>query len=1665
MTGAAYFVPAADLLPYWPHDLLAPTDIPVIGPLSQRVGLTAFEVVEWDGFLTVMGTLAVWEELELKLPQVDGLSLVLGRTGGGLTQVPIELRLGRATPASEAGSLVEGALAVFLKGYLPPYELVLPELDVKLRVARRYLTPMVPNVAGDPLSGFHEAPADAHTEFVVRGAVAVSTESGVRVDGFDRIDLDYAQIGSTGVVIRAEDVGLRLSDAQPPLDVDPETVDLPEDFKGVFLRELSVYNLKAVWDELPASIELTNWWFGTGGLTGKAAAVFDLAPDMTGRTFALRTMQLAFEQNVPVQALVQGAVRLGFWDDRVLWLDLGITNDPDLEFPASLGVLGAVSAEQPPGSPPAEPGELVGLGLKHGSTEIFHLGVSKLAVRSAPDQVRAADEGLPPNTRFFDILVDGRVQIWSAAGVSSAALGAEVRELGFQVSPSFSLLLPGGLWLDISEELLTRIAAFPLTISKIGFGEEGDETWIGLDARLALAGGALGASVKGLRVLFGGAAGVHLEFTGIELKIVREPSFSLTGFLAMTSGGDPNGLADAGDRTFQGGVALFIGGSVAITVDGSVLFGTKAGTKFWYVALDAGFGSGIPLGSTGVSLFGAALMLGNNIAPNKQLTGDHGDGFHWYRDWYKPAPGPYSVINSAKWRPEVDHWAFGAGASIGSSDGKAWNMKAFFALLAPGPVIIIEGRLKLFEAREPHTGPPTSELIRGLVVLDFDEDEFLLALEVDYKVPASGLLLDVHAEGEIFYRHGRPRQWHVAVGWYEPISRRVRATALKLFNWDAYLILSGSGLELAERTFPGVAFAVGYRTGFDKRWKFGPVRVVAAAWFSADVAMSFMPVYVLGQVGMHGELAVKAFGFGFELGLDARLALEAPVGEDDLYFAGEIEVHIGLPWPVPDIDVDIPISWGDTSLLPPPVDPLVDAASVTPGYGASSAALFSREQPVARPAPLPMDGRLVIDFQRPMRSAWAPAPTPIGLARPDQVGDIWYRYLLTDLRVRVTPAGGGPAHDATEDLFGQWALAAGDDGGPQATSLILWGTSPFPAAGALTWPGRTVRRSWEEIFFGEHDNYPCGDEPERRRCVTFDAYALGPYDPELRHQPDPARPAVVLRALPSGKDLDALRTKFGEVVQAPVEVVVHGGQDRRERCLRFARTVALGWGDQEGVAARPALVIWGIEVELPPAHLASGHVDYPAEHYDLRVRARLGATVVTEQVVGDPEFKLEVDAASSFDHLELLLEPRVPPTRLDLKRAPCLVRLCWTSLGMLDQIEEADATRGAWSVVLESITETATGTGDPTFGAHLVHEPGATYRVELDVRTEQADTVDGPWSEVATATEVLTARVDGAPAEVAPYLERLVPGDGDRPVYADYDLRVTYNRQYVEAMYAVAGDPLRAELVDGMGRPVEPVAVPGRTPHPVLPVDVGIFVDRLVQSGCVSLDPTTIVGNDETSYRTRLATRTAYEVRLRGGGHNEPLHRWAFTTSRWRTFAEHVADLRPAPWEVALPAAAGLAAVGALLDAVGDRDAEDGAFRQAWQQHLGQPLGTLPGRSEVTLLWASPGTLPAVRALAVASPEPLFMARVSVRLLDPDGAEAPLGWLRSRDGTRALAVPLAGGAPAPQPAGDWRLDFRHRLTGVAGLPDLSRQGNTADEVATWAFTVGDAPGPLVDPEA
>jgi len=1674
VASAPYFVPSVDLLPYWPHDLVAPSDVGMLGRVGQFLGITEFDLLEYENELTIVGTLALWRELSVGLPFVDGVSLVIGKPGLELTALPFELNFGPASGDVEGGAAAQ-ALDLFLKGRPGPYELLLPAVDIGLRFDKNKLKPMRPKDALDLTKGFEPDPTVEAVQLNFRAAVAFNTETGVRLEAPGDLDLPYCQIGSTGIVIQARDLVLRLSDLQPlPEGIDPEAFDLEADWKGVYLGRGQVFNLNTLVDKLPSVIDIEKWFIGKGGVTGKATAVFDLHPDMSAQSFAVRALRVAFRQNALLEGLVQVAVKLPYFDDKVVYLDLAITNEPELDFPESVGFMGSVAGEQPAssGDPPRQ-GELFALPVK----SVLRLGVLKLGVRAKPDLGRAKKNELPDDTRFWDLLVDGRIEIGTEAQIANSAFGAEFTNLVLQVAPKFDYILPEGLWLSLSEATRTKLAAFPVQISRVGFGEENGEKWVGLDAAVDFGGGiGPSASVKGLRVFFDGPPGTHVSFEGIGLELLRA-GFSFRGFVSMTTGADPQGVADPSDKIFRGDVLLAIASGVGVELEGSVLFGTKDGTRFGYVALEATFGSGIPICSS-VSWFGAALLAGVNVNPDRTLAGNHGDDFNWYHHWYAPAPAPFSVMNARKWAPVDDGWAVGAGVTIGSSDGKAWSLRALLAVIAPGPVVIIEGRLRLLQTREPHSGPPRASTIRGLMVLDFEQGDFLLALEVEYKLPGSGLLLDVHAAGEVFYGH-RPGDWHLAIGWPEPISRRVRAKALRLLEWDAYFVISGTDLVLAERTFPGTALALGYRTGIDKRGKWGPVRGVLAVWIAGDVALSFNPPYILAQLSLHGEASIKVFGIGFELMLDALLALESPVGDDDLFFGGKVRIKIGLPWPLPDIKKDIPFSWGDASALPPPVTPMVDGATVSPGYSVVGERFYERETGAVAGVVLPIDGRVTITFQRPLRSSWAGAPTPVDLARPDLVGDVYYRYTLVDVRVVVTS---GSPHEATEDLFGQWTLGHGDAGGPQAESLVLWGLTPFPAAGNLAWPGRTERRSWVDLLFDTYGTWPCGTLPPIERCVNFELVPLGVYDPELRYRPDPAFATVVFSEWPNAARHDDVDGQTGESVQVPLEIVNASSEGVKGHYLRLARTTFLAGAAGQTQPSGPVddgLTTWGVSIDLAPSVRARGRVEHNADLTFMFVLAFMDDDPVSAVAANGPDFEIAADPKPAFNRLIVRLQPRG-------RNHPgpgvhhLLSRFCYTTVGALINAEEAEQQRLLWQHVLGPLTIDEPETADQPFGAHLVHEPLATYRIELDVRTESAEALDQPWTDHGVATEQLVVTTGGAPTDLTPYVQALAPSDGARPCYADYDLRITYNQPYVEAMYKKAGGFLVAELFTSSGQRVEPEVVRSRTVLPALTAETAVLFDQLQNADCIVVDMDTIAGYDETTYRTRLATDTAYEARIRGGGLVEPVYRWTFVTSRYRTFAAHLADLRAVPWHERLPAAVDFAAVAAQLGPFADRGAEDEAWRALWQGQLGYPIRTLPERPEATMFWTAPASFEA-RLLSFASPEPLFASdrtvlalkrRVIFFVFTPAGRRPIVSWrdvphrlVRSLDGARALLVPIdAAGQPVRLAAGSYRADFVYKLTAVPGLPDLSRQGETTDESGSWSFAVPPAPDPIVDPE-
>ena len=226
MASAPYFVPSADLLPYWPHDLIATSDVGMLGRVGQYLGVTDFDLIEYEGELTIVGTLALVAGAGGR-PAVRRRRVASDRAAWARNDdAAVRAQLRTASGDVEGGAAAK-ALDLFLKGRPGPYELLLPAVDIGLRFDPNKLQPMRPKDASDLSKGFEPDPTVEAVQLNFRAAVAINTDTGVRLEAPGDLDLPYCQIGSTGIVISARDLVLRLSDVQPfPEGIDPEAFDL-----------------------------------------------------------------------------------------------------------------------------------------------------------------------------------------------------------------------------------------------------------------------------------------------------------------------------------------------------------------------------------------------------------------------------------------------------------------------------------------------------------------------------------------------------------------------------------------------------------------------------------------------------------------------------------------------------------------------------------------------------------------------------------------------------------------------------------------------------------------------------------------------------------------------------------------------------------------------------------------------------------------------------------------------------------------------------------------------------------------------------------------------------------------------------------------------------------------------------------------------------------------------------------------------------------------------------------------------------------------------------------------------------------------------------------------------------------------------------------------------
>lgn len=932
----------------------------------------------------------------------------------------------------------------------------------------------------------------AHAQIYVQGSITIDDGFDVHVQGFDALQLTPVMVGSSGIVLSASDVKLDLSRTSSLPEVIAAGFD--DSFLGVFIGEAKVRLPDGFPALAPEDLVLRGAAIGSGGVSGTLAATYDPTFDEATGRFVGRGAGELFGVAFGLRE-VDLALRANAFERARMAGELLLPF-----FDAPVGVeLGLTYGG----------GLTVDLASEDGLATLRKEGVVELQVESL---------GFEVTGDRFAARVSGKLTPL-AGGLAWPAFQIEQ----VVIDSDGNVELDGG-WLDLPEQYRLDFHGFGFEISKLGFGRTDDGgKWIGFSGGLALAAELrAGASVEGLRVVwYDDGRDPKLTLEGVSVQLDIPDVLRFDGRVAYRE------LEVDGQTVhrFDGAIALELV-ALELTVDGQLVIGRADGEAFLAIHLGAELPAGIPLFATGLALYGLEAMFALGMEPDRRPDEA------WYDGWYKRAPAGASEL--AKWTQRPGALAFGGGATIGtvSDNGFMFAARTVLAVVFPGPILIIEGKANLLRKRTTLADEP---MFRALAVLDRRTDTFLVGLDARYRYGAGGELIDLAGSAEAFFRLSSGDAWHVYLGQREPRARRIRAEVLSLVEGDAYFMLDPQGL------------AMGASAGWGRSWKFGPLRVTLEAWLEANAALSWRPPQFHGDVWIHGTAALGVYGFGAELGVDARLAADV---FEPFHVVGEFSVGIGLPWPLPDFDVDITLEWGPAPVFPALPAPLEEIAvehfKVTTTWPLPAGELvlprldrgdgfFDPAAPVA-PAPdaapppagapvVPLDARPHLTFSRAMHDdadagvngrETVPAWVRIGDPAAGE-GPVRVRFGLRELALEAWQGGAwqlvarsiGSTHPApnppgTPRLYGSWAPTPNlpDLGGESVAQVKLWLWSKTP----FDW-SRTTGATWDEWFTDEFEDYPCPDRPPRELvCWDFSSVALGdelatpwihPDEPEL----------------------------------------------------------------------------------------------------------------------------------------------------------------------------------------------------------------------------------------------------------------------------------------------------------------------------------------------------------------------------------------------------------------------------------------------------------------------------------------------------------------------------------------------------------------------------------------
>lgn len=752
------------------------------------------------------------------------------------------------------------------------------------------------------------------------GSVRFSTENGLEFVGENDFGFTKSMIGNTGLTLYFENMKLDLS----------RNKNIPEataagysnDFTGVFVEQAEI-GLPEKWFKNATTGGATlgvfgeNLLLGTGGVSGKfgikatntegiptgeekdpeAEMEFKLGGD-SGFLIGFKHFDMTMRQGALVETNIAGSLTIpvnkkGTTTPLKVGIEVGIQDDGDFTITASKS--DAIYEIEIP--------------------NVFSFKMESLSV--------GKEDG-----KFF-ISTAGKIDFDEQSSVGKVfSEPLHLDKLIIWEDGSFEIKgLDGAL--SLKEPRVMQLGPAKVTVTAIHFGSHeqihGGEMrkywYFGFDGGVSINPGGIDAKGDGIKLYFTvDKKQLHVFFRiqsiNVDLiipgKASKESAAALiSGYLSMK---DPAATTPAGQTPTQVG-SEFIGGiSLSlpkIKLSASAAMRLNPSVPAFLIDTSLSLPMSIPLGATGLGIYGFRGLLGQKYVATKKAAGVSDDD-PWY-EYYKAkvAPDFKQGVQPSKFENKKG-FSVGAGVSLATNfdSGKVFSAKLFFMLSLP-EVFLMEGQAGILRQRidlDTSTDPPF------YAMLAISPSSVEAALGANLNIPEdSGDIASLSGLLEMGFFFGNAGAWYLNVGRDLPEEKRVRARLFTLFNAYFYYMMSKQGIK------------AGAGVSWEFKKKLGPVRVSAGAYLNVAGKISFKPVQIGGSIDLGGFAEISVFGLGFGIGIYAGLAAEAP---RPFIITGYITVKLKLPWPFKKIKFTLDFTWSFNRQIDLSEVPLLDGSKV-----------------------------------------------------------------------------------------------------------------------------------------------------------------------------------------------------------------------------------------------------------------------------------------------------------------------------------------------------------------------------------------------------------------------------------------------------------------------------------------------------------------------------------------------------------------------------------------------------------------------------------------------------------------------------------------------------------------------------------------------------------------